>query len=68
MTTSPYRRHRTSGATYAVRLENEQVTGCFGPIVADDLHGDDLPLHLHDAEEEALTWMKEDAADFFLAE
>jgi hypothetical protein len=61
-------RHGTSGATYAVRLEEERVTGFFGPIVADDLHHDDLPLYPYDAAEEVLAWVKEHTADFFLVE
>jgi hypothetical protein len=67
-TTYQYWRHRESGAIFAVRMERGEVTGFYGPIVADDLHPGDLPLYPYDGSKEALEWLWEHAADCFRVE
>ena len=62
--TYQYWRHRISGATFAVRVENGEVTGFCGPVVADDPHADDLPLYAYDSPPETLDWVWEHAGEF----
>ena len=51
-----------------MRVEEGQVTGLFGPVVADDPHPDDLHLYPYDSTKEALEWLWEHAAEYFRVE
>ncbi len=64
-----YWRHKVSGATYAVRLEGEKITGFFGPVASDDIHPDDLPLYpFSQASSDEVEWAQAHEEEFLRTE
>ena len=62
--TFQYWRHRMSGATYAVRVEDGQLTGFYGPVVADDPRPDGLSRYPYDSPSQTLDWVWEHTGEF----
>ena len=58
--------HNTSGETYAIRIENQEVTGCIGPLHHTEVIASDLPSFEYDDEDSLLDaqWVRDDVEQF----
>jgi hypothetical protein len=57
-----------SGATYAVRFEENHLTGFYGPVAGDEIHPDDLPLYPYEATAGAVRWARDHPEEFLVME